>query len=180
MQWTILTGKSILVDKQLRPKKKPFEGYQHCYISAKMNTERPACRPACRILKLSYSTLYISSLHRYTVMGAHSWCSVEVLQEAMLSKCTCEHHNLFTIVSENISIMKTPLLRDTSPRAKKQTIKASKLYWKATLQICTYSKHSTLENANSPSTPEDNAANWQTFCFNDYSRETPYAMILAH
>lgn len=44
-QWTILTGKNAQIDKQFR-KRKPFEGYKHCFVGAKMNTERPANRLA--------------------------------------------------------------------------------------------------------------------------------------
>lgn len=91
MQWTILTGKKALIDKQFR-KRKPFEGYKHCFVNPKMNTERPANRLAFRILKLSSSVLYISILSErvYKIMVGHSWCSAEVSQEAMLLKCTCE------------------------------------------------------------------------------------------
>lgn len=62
-------------------------------------------------------------------------------------------HNLFMIVSENISIMKTPLQRNASPFAKKKDLKGIK------------AKAISLENANPPSIPEKNATNSQTFFF---------------
>ena len=73
MQWTILTGKKALIDKQFR-KRKPFDGYKHCFVGTKMNTERPANRLAFCILKLSSSVLYISILSEqvYKIMVGHS------------------------------------------------------------------------------------------------------------
>ena len=71
---------------------------------------------------------------------------------------------------ENISIMKTPLLKNVSIPARTKTIKVltSRLLWaKTTPLIYASVKHFTLESASLHSFPEKNVLNSQTFYFSN-------------
>ena len=71
---------------------------------------------------------------------------------------------------ENISIMKTPLLKNISIPARTKTIKVltSRLLWaKTTPLIYASVKHFTLESASLHSFPEKNVLNSQTFYFSN-------------
>ena len=102
------------------------------------------------------------------MLTSHALLHLNVtMYQQYIGSTTCFIHDR---ALENISIMKTPLLKNISIPARTKTIKVltSRLLWaKTTPLIYASVKHFTLESASLHSFPEKNVLNSQTFYFSN-------------